>query len=190
MFISEEIIGKASQTLWLLHRLQSFCFSSTGLVVHSKSQFLNPWAIAALLSLSILKAVLKAEINDHIQAFTAGGLSTLVGLTVRPYMKWHYHIFYTWERFFFFFFFFTSSIMSLDGFVLSNHYHWEEETLVPSSYGIGSLIKWAFIVSSTHPSSFSLSVCVCASAVRSSYLWSHPVMRRITLDEWIGWLIA
>lgn len=184
-FISEEITGKASQTLWLSHRLQSFCFSSAGLVVHSKSQFLNPRAVAVILSLSILKATLKAEINDHVQAFTAGGLSTLAGLTVHPYMKWHYHIFYTRE-----WVFFTSSIMSLDGFVLSNHYHWEEETLVPSSYGIGSLIKWAFIVSSTHPSSFSSSVCVCASAVRSSYLWSHPVMRRITLDEWIGWLIA
>lgn len=96
-FISEEITGKASQTLWLSHRLQSFCFSSAGLVVHSKSQFLNPRAVAVILSLSILKATPKAEINDHVQAFTAGGLSTLAGLTVHPYMKWHYHIFYTWE---------------------------------------------------------------------------------------------
>lgn len=96
-FISEEITGKTSQTLWLSHRLQSFCFSSAGLVVHSKSQFLNPRAVAVILSLSILKATLKAEINDHVQAFTAGGLSTLAGLTVHPYMKWHYHIFYTRE---------------------------------------------------------------------------------------------
>lgn len=47
------------------------------------------------------------------------------------------------------------------GLCLFNHDHREEETLVPSSYGIGWLIKWTFIISFAHPSPSSLSACVC-----------------------------
>lgn len=79
--------------------------------------------------------------------------------TVHPYMNWQYHIFHLLKPAF------TFCIISLNGFVLSNHYHWEEETLVPSSYGIGSLIKWAFIISFTHPSLLSLSVCICSQII-------------------------
>lgn len=97
--------------------------------------------------------------------------------------------------------FFTSSIMSLDGFVLSNHYHWEEETLVPSSYGIGSLMKWAFIVSSTHPSSFSSSVCVClcsqiillmkSSGNEANHIrWMDRLTNRIKPVNWMHIVMA
>lgn len=84
---------------------------------------------------------------------------------------------------------------------LFNHDHGEEETLVPSSYRIGCLIKWTFIISFTHPSPSSLPACMCvcsriiflmkSSGNEANHIrWMDRLTNRIKPVNWMHIVMA